>query len=569
MLVDFPENYKLWEHVKKADESKSVKTQKTHAGGGNERQDAYLYGHPMGRKKRFRSPADFYAHLYWLVTDEAGDSDNCSCKICTPEEFEEKKAPMTAKQEPLVKPEVKAEPVLRQPSLAVPRPSGQDIKPTPSPSTILPQTPQPRSLIKTVSHDQALDMLYGTFIFRQGELVWFNRGNAWGLGVITQRWRQGADQHAPRLYIIQPLSHPFAHPQAVTVSGDQNIRPWLAWSVPSFTCPALNGTRVTYDGADWHGIFNRKYGAGDFEVDGSILAAKAIDATYNTFSLASQQPTKQGAMESHWNGLYLGAEKIWAGDIVRIRADSGADVMVVHDIVELSRTSAFNQQVLEQSVTIVGDVYTLKPIAYSNVNNPLPEDTTNLPQRLVEDLRRRNLKTIPTRHTASTWRLVRQAARLEIRELKGRWYEATLVLPLLRPDSYEAEFRGGDIAEAGLRMNSRLDCHNVNGTPGNVPDNRKQDRVSALGKAVPSSTRMIEGSDPPQPTPATARQQQDVGGQMALDPVFDQASAQSLHHSEAAGALGQGVSNPGMDEFMDLDAIDGNGLPGFGQEYGY
>jgi hypothetical protein len=89
ILVTFPEGYRLYEHVKKTekDGQLEVKT-KTHAGGGNDRQDAYLYGHPTGRRKRFRSPADFFPHLLWLTTDESGDPDNCGCKICSPEDLD-------------------------------------------------------------------------------------------------------------------------------------------------------------------------------------------------------------------------------------------------------------------------------------------------------------------------------------------------------------------------------------------------------------------------------------------------------------------------------------------------
>ena len=72
---------------KTADERKQDKGK--HAAGVYERQDAYLYGHPQGRKKRFRSPADFFPHVLWLVTDKEGDPRNCSCKICSPEGDEE------------------------------------------------------------------------------------------------------------------------------------------------------------------------------------------------------------------------------------------------------------------------------------------------------------------------------------------------------------------------------------------------------------------------------------------------------------------------------------------------
>jgi hypothetical protein len=87
ILGEFPEGYALWEHCKyHKDGTAFEKKQKNkHAAGGHERQDAYLYGHPHGRKKRYRSPADFFPHLLWLACDTEGDSLNCSCKICSPD----------------------------------------------------------------------------------------------------------------------------------------------------------------------------------------------------------------------------------------------------------------------------------------------------------------------------------------------------------------------------------------------------------------------------------------------------------------------------------------------------
>lgn len=106
MLITFPENYRLYEHVKKTEkDGKTEVRSKTHAAGGNERQDAYLYGHPEGRRKRYRSPADFFPHLLWLSTDESGDHDNCGCKICSPDDLDDP-LPITktkAKPDPEVK----------------------------------------------------------------------------------------------------------------------------------------------------------------------------------------------------------------------------------------------------------------------------------------------------------------------------------------------------------------------------------------------------------------------------------------------------------------------------------
>lgn len=86
ILEDFPEHYVLWEHVKYAVDNNggAKRSETTHAAGGMERQDAYLYGHPQGRKKRYRSPTEFFEHLIWLAADPHGDPRNCACKICAP-----------------------------------------------------------------------------------------------------------------------------------------------------------------------------------------------------------------------------------------------------------------------------------------------------------------------------------------------------------------------------------------------------------------------------------------------------------------------------------------------------
>jgi hypothetical protein len=100
ILWEFPENYKLYEHIKtKADGQ--AKTVKNHSGGGHDRQDAYLYGYPKGPRKRYRSPADFFPHLLWLCTDDNSDYQNCTCKMCSPVQLEVEK--------PAVKAEIKSE----------------------------------------------------------------------------------------------------------------------------------------------------------------------------------------------------------------------------------------------------------------------------------------------------------------------------------------------------------------------------------------------------------------------------------------------------------------------------
>lgn len=113
ILKEFPEGYTLWEHVKyRKDATVDDKPGKAkHAAGAYERQDAYLYGHPQGRKKRFRSPADFFPHLLWLAADKEGDPRNCSCKLCSPDNDEDTAMEYAIKNAVAPTKEVKVTPV--------------------------------------------------------------------------------------------------------------------------------------------------------------------------------------------------------------------------------------------------------------------------------------------------------------------------------------------------------------------------------------------------------------------------------------------------------------------------
>jgi len=542
---------------------------KTHAGGGNDRQDAYLYGHPAGRRKRFRSPADFFPHLLWLSTDESGDPDNCGCKICSPEDLENA-IPGARVTKPVKQEDFKI--AINQPGAGMVRQvSGQGtrVKQETGPLPARPASTQrpfvPTPLPQRKSHDQHLDFQYHTFMYRPGELVWFRRGQAWGLGAVLRRWVISGDQYH---YTVQPLSWPGQHPQAVTKSSDLEMRPWLAWSVPRFTNATLNDMPdpPRYETADWQGMLQKRYGNGDMEVDGSILAAKSVDATYTPFSLSKTVEPEPGVTEKYYDGIFLGAEKIWTGDPVRLQIGSGTDIMVVHAVVERKRVSAMGQTILQQSCNVIGDVYSLATVSHTNPAVPTPASAGNnpqLPPRLTEDLANRNARSIAAKRTASYWKLIAVQKKLDLNDIKGRWYEASILLPILQQAQYEESMRKGEISEASLWMNSRGDCQNSN-RASHLPkvqkiNIRKETRRQALGKAVPPGTEIKDGVEPPTvDSVAPAPGGGDTSEFMEIDPRFETADAEDQKHS--AGEL---------DEFMNLDGMEGESqMPGFGQEYG-
>lgn len=555
----------MYEHVKKTekDGQLEVKT-KTHAGGGNDRQDAYLYGHPTGRRKRFRSPADFFPHLLWLCTDESGDPDNCGCKICSPEDLDAIiPGAKSVKSEKPVKQESPA-PQMATPSSS--RPASQAPTTAPQSAVAMQQQQQqanqhqaqlmPSPLPPARSHDQQEDRRYNSFMYRPGEVVWFSRVQAWGLGVILRRWKT---THVN--YTVQPLTYPGGPSISVTKTSEFDMRPWLAWSVPAFTHPGLNTvTEIPrFDTIDWNALRSGAYGkGGDLEVDGSILAAKSVDSTFTPFGQTQTVEPEPGVTDSYYEGIFIGGEKVWVGEPVRLAAVTGTDILVVRSIVGQRKTAAMTGQIIQQTTFLVGDMYSLVNIQHNDPNIPTPAAPNmnpHLPERLTQDLAYRNSHSIRVNRIASYWRLVQTQRRVELSSIKGRWYEASILLPILQDKkSFDNMVARGDIQEASLWMNSRGDCLNAN-RPANSPkigsqNIRKPTRREALGRAIPATAEIVDSMQPP-PVPQ-ANVDPALSDAVNIDPSFDTA--------QSAG------DNSDMDQFMNLDPHAD--MSGFAQQYG-
>jgi len=327
------------------------------------------------------------------------------------------------------------------------------------------------------SAEQTLDAdPHGKYIYRPGELVWFNRGTAWGLSVIAKRQILN---DKPR-YLVQPLSHPYQHLPAQIKDKEDDIRPWLAWSVPNPTIAALRN--LTFDTVPWDRVLRGELGNGDVQVDGSILAAKTIDGSYSLFD---RLDTIAAPNEVHYNGMFLGAEKIWAGEPVRLRYP-GEDlaVLIIQKMIE--RTSASPPGSV---VTFIGDIYKF-------VEMPSPYKTSAewptplLPARMVADLHYRNrVSEMAGKHIWHEWRLLEPAARRGLADIKGRWYETEKLLPILRgTQQFEQDVRQGIASDSGIWMNSRGDSSTGAGQ-------RKKHRLDTFGQSVPAEFKVSRGLD--------------------------------------------------------------------------
>ena len=579
-------------------DGKPLKPNKNHAAGANERQDAYLYGHPGGRKKRFRSPAEFFPHLLWLATDATGDSGNCSCKFCSPDELESDEKPPPKFLGKESKQDSKDLEV-RTKSTGKPIPYDQKLQRRPSQQTPQPHNVYPSPLPPFRSQEHKLDAQYNKFFYRLGEVVWFSRGAAWGLGVITTRdTPQNYSLH--HQYSIQPLSHPFGHPSTITCLQD-HLRPWLAWSPPPCTCSDLNPNPInhnrvyTYDTVDWQGVLNGRFGQGDAEVDGSIMAAKAVETTFTLFDPINIKVPSVSGITTQYNGIYLGGEKIWVGEPLRLRSTTVAtDIAILHFIIERPNSS----DPAHPAVILIGDTSTYR-IAQLEPDAVLKDDS-HLPLRIREDLRFRNSITMqhvnPARNFTSFWRLQIKAARLELSDIRGRWYESSLLLPLLDEAGYTSARSQGEIGDAGLWMNGQGDCNRpVAGTEdaGKVTrlfrpaDTKMMRREDAFGRSVPASFQIGKGLDQVPKEVASGSRDVELDDQKYLphpsapetqDSIHDHPTQhQQQQHSYPTGASGlpyvlaPPVQEGGLDQYMKFDDEEGDpgntALPGFGQNY--
>ncbi|EUC42285.1 hypothetical protein COCMIDRAFT_103874 [Bipolaris oryzae ATCC 44560] len=534
ILWELPDNYVLYEHIKtKADGQ--VKTVKNHSGGGHDRQDAYLYGYPKGPKKRFRSPVEFFPHLLWLCNDENSDMTNCTCKMCSPAGDVEKPQPkVEVKQEqpvPLKRENsssgtapntnnsniVGRNPVVQIPahrtSMTAPIPS-PIIKPaTPVPvQTSTPSAPQIRApptlqstpLPQPRSLEQQADLTYNKFLCRTGEVVWFFRPktSAWGLGLVVQRWAQ-AENPMNRSYLVQPLSHPFESLPQEIIHTDEHIKPWLAWSAPSCTFPFLQqNPQFEYGNTDWRALINGQGGEGIASVDASILAAKAIDTTYTLFERLKTSKDDKGNEFRQYNGIFLGAEKIWRGEPVRLRIGAtGSDLMVITDIIEQVLANPPPNQP-NSKVIAVGDVYSYATLDAPDPNLPPkpPQQNPNIPSRMVHDMVWRNRLLVPATRTAAWWKLIQPSYKLDIDDIKGRWYETSLIFQ----EPFTKAVKNGEGGN-GIWMNARGDATGK-GKGSGIP---QPDRIGAFGASVPKGTRIIEGLEPPSQPMGQAQQSHD------------------------------------------------------------
>ena len=531
-MADLPENFRLYEHVKYTVSDKSGAPSKSGSHvRGHERQDAYLYGHPQGRKKRYRSPADFFPHLLWLATGESDDHWDCTCKLCAPENIQAYGKP--AKKEER---EIKSE--------NTPVPVAKAVKEEPA---VKKEKAPAKPVDKPSSLEKTQDAQFQRYLYRVGELVWFTRVHgAFGLGIIMRRdlYMKDGGIHMPK-YLVQPLSHPFSQPPMVIVPREDLIRPWLAFSVPGPSHQALAVPGLTFDTIDWRRVIQGHYGEGEVDVDAGIFAAKAVDNSYTPIEPLHNANAEPG--EKHYRALFFGGEKIWIDEAIRISIPTGLDIMVLRQIIEKGRPGSNRAP-----VHLIGDIYSYHSVPYTPGREPA--DNARLPPRVREDLKWCNSISKRFKQEISYWNLVKANAAISLENVKGRWYESSTLLPILQgQDSFQRDAQQGKLGVVGNWLNARGQSSKTVGETGI----KKFDRLEAFGRSVPQAKMgLTRGLDGPPEENVFPDEQQPANAEfleMQVEPVEQQEPQQ----------VPSGPPGADIAEFMDLDRME----EGFVQQY--
>ena len=381
----------------------------------------WVSGYPT-KAKLYKTPQEFAVHLIWLLSSSQ-DYKDCCCVHCNP----------------TTKPET---PVL-------PPSSPAKITPVPLPVQI-PSKPRPPQW-----------SLQSPLLFRSGELVWYQTGNTWRLGVIKNYTTTG--------YELIPMGYALV-PQAIITKNNEDMRPYQAFSVPPVSVPDL--TDKIFDEIPWETMFRSSSDSSQRDIillDASKLAASKIDYSYSLWSPTSSEPKA-----TTYYGCFLGAERIEIGDCLRVK-NLPPDLNIQHEFPILGLRYIFTSVDFPGSVFFRGSLYI--PASAANDPSTFVADEA-LPVALRDEVQWRNQSPGPRRG----WILAKAEVVLKESSIRGRFYPMHRLMPIMNPAEFQAAAARGQDAPHPY-LNSRMDGY------GRYLG-RKMNRLDALGAGVAQGSQV-------------------------------------------------------------------------------
>lgn len=307
--------------------------------------------------------------------------------------------------------------------------------------------------------------LKGSFLFRIGELMWFQNGNTWRLGVIVA---QNGTAHD-----LLPISYGLVRQQTVS-KADNELRPFYAFSVPPASIPELKGNG--FDDIQWDILFQAAHDDGPrrdmLALDASKLAASKIDIS---LSLWGAFPEDTANKIVHYYGAFLGAERVEIGDTLRVRS-LPPDMQLNVDRTVVGVYDIWTRSEYPGTVLFRGNIYYLASTTDTTANF-LPDEY--LPLALRDETHWRQQAT-PGNPPPVRWALAREDVVLEESALKGRFYPTQRLMPLLKPAGWQQTALQGQISHLNTRMEGGAGRY----------IGRRTNRLDTLGTSVASGARI-------------------------------------------------------------------------------
>ncbi|ETS02050.1 hypothetical protein M419DRAFT_78753 [Trichoderma reesei RUT C-30] len=496
----------------------------------------WVSGYPI-KSKLFKSPQEFGVHLIWLLS-ASKDYGDCCCVHCnTPAPSKPLVAPeeptgqtMTEKPERPVKvtpvplPPIPGQPPQRAPSITpvpqaaqpqqpqqpqpqqlpqqlpqqkpiqqtpVPLPahiqSNQPAQASQSPQLIQPNPSQPVPMAGTnpptpqQPKAQAIQWsLKSPLLFRAGELVWFQTGNTWRLGIISN---PGNMTPNGMTFELLPIGHA-AVPQPNVTKAEADLRPFHCYSVPSVDIAELKDK--VFDEVPWESLFQA---AGSnavrrdlINLDASKMAASKVDFSHSLWTRRGDDPT--GKAVSYY-GCFFGAERLEIGDAVRVKmagAEANSSQTTVMGLLHIFTSADY-----PGSVFFRGPIYQLSKqgaaASTAGAGTVIDDEKDKLPLALQEEVRWR---TQVTRSRQWCWVLIKDNVVFKEQSIRGRFYPTHRLMPIYNPNEFNALLAGQQpLRDQHIYLNNRMDG------AGGRHIGRKANRLDTLGPCVPHTARLM------------------------------------------------------------------------------
>ncbi|KAI0847568.1 hypothetical protein F5Y00DRAFT_116510 [Daldinia vernicosa] len=503
VLEAFPQNYTLRQKFREAKTTSDATSSDTAVNKGAS--DCYLYGYPdLGTKgrskansKNYRSPAEFFDHLLWLVTD-GEDRSKCYCKHCKSYNSSQTKTP-TAKAQVPARP---------GPAAKLPGPLGGN-SPAQSATTSTASSPAPSGPSGTsvapgtsVASAQRVASAALTTqaaispatvvmphdkppLFREGEVVWYILHKSFRLGLVIQNLPSDPTTSTPTMHKIKPLSHSRRALEDV-IQPENDMRPFLAYSVPA-PHPILDKfSNHPMEAIPWDSLEAQvsKIDEG-LSVEASKVGASRVDHSYSLFN-PLVDPTLQPNQQS-FGGVFLGCEKICTFEAIRVRLEQAEHPQ--WDNPELPFAMVVRKIVLEgtdkgEELFFHGDLWLLQ-----ETDSPAHGDSLRyVTQAMVrEKMFRDKVKHALGIH--HEWRLIQNPIKKSSAYVRGRFHVSEKLGPLLDQENWAATVQQGHF------MPPKHKSLNNRGDSKSFDVGRKESRSDTFAGIFPPGTVLSFGPD--------------------------------------------------------------------------